>query len=108
MTARSFTDWLSDELDAKLASLDSDQARKNCLRDNFSKWRKKYARFVKLGEQPFNEPHPEFGDMTAFDFAILLADIVRRRDQLMHLMELTSQQRADILLAEYQAQRREP
>jgi hypothetical protein len=74
-----FTDWLSAQLDAKLATLGSDQARYRHLILCYNAWTLKYARFRDFGSQPFNEPHPQFGDMDSWDFALLLADIDRRK-----------------------------
>jgi hypothetical protein len=82
MAASTFTDWLSAELDKKLATLPSDQARYRHLILIGNVWRLKYARWQTVGEQPFNEPHPIYGDMNAFDFAILLVDIDRRKHAL--------------------------
>jgi hypothetical protein len=35
-----------------------------------------------FGTQPFNCPHPVYGDMDAFDFTVLLADIEARKARL--------------------------
>jgi len=80
--APSFTDWLAAELDKKLDSLPSDQARYRHLILVGNVWREKYDQFVAFGTQPFNCPHPVYGDMDAFDFSILLAAIELRKTQL--------------------------
>jgi hypothetical protein len=83
MTAQpSITDWLSDELDKKLASLPDDKARWRHLVLCWNAWQLKYRRFADFGTQPFNEPHPVYGDMIALDFANLLADIDHRKAKL--------------------------
>lgn len=80
--AKTFTDWLSTELDKKLATLPTDQARYRHLILCGNAWKLKYRTWIDLGEQPFNEPHPVYGDMDAFDFSLLLADIDRRKSKL--------------------------
>jgi hypothetical protein len=75
-------DWLTGELDNKLSSLPDDQARYRHLILCANAWRLKYARFADFGTQPFNEPHPVYGDMDAFDFALLLADLELRKAML--------------------------
>ena len=80
--APSFTDWLAAELTKKLDSLPSDQARYRHLILVGNVWREKYDAFAAFGRQPFDQRHPVYGDMDAFDFAILLADIERRKIQL--------------------------
>ncbi len=77
-----FTDWLSAELTKKLDSLPSDQARYKHLILCGNAWRLKYGRWQDFGTQPFDEPHPVYGDMDAFDFSLLLADIDRRKKAL--------------------------
>jgi len=79
---RSISDWLEAELDKKLATFATDQEKYRHLIVCLSSWSRKYQRFEDLGEQPFNRPHPEFGDMDAFAFRILIADIERRMDAL--------------------------
>jgi hypothetical protein len=74
-----FTAWLSGELDKKLATLPTDQARYRHLILCYNAWTLKYARFRDFGTQPFDQPHPVYGDMDAFDFSILLADMDRRK-----------------------------
>lgn len=82
MAKPTFTDWLFAELTKKLDSLPSDQARYRHLILCHNAWRLKYATFLDFGTQPFDEPHPVYGDMDAFDFSILLADIDRRKHAL--------------------------
>ena len=82
MPASTFTDWLSGELDKKLDGLSSDQARYRHLILCHNAWQLKYDRWSAFGTQPFDEPHPVYGDMDAFDFSILLADIDRRKKAL--------------------------
>jgi hypothetical protein len=77
--AHTITDWLADELTKKLASLPTDQARYRHLILCSNAWRLKYQRFADFGTQPFNAPHPVYGDMDAFDFTLLLADIEKRK-----------------------------
>lgn len=76
------TDWLQLELDKKLASLPDDRARIVCLATQFGVWSLKMRRFYDLGEQPFNEPHPIYGDMGPADFIILLGMIDGARAKL--------------------------
>jgi hypothetical protein len=75
-------DWLTAELDKKLASLPDDQARYRCLILQANAWRQKYEAFACFGTQPFNEPHPVYGDMCAFDFTLLLSDLELRKAML--------------------------
>lgn len=75
-------DWLAAELDKKLSSLSDDQARYRHLILCGNAWREKYARFADFGTQPFNAPHPVYGDMDAFDFTLLLAAIELRKTML--------------------------
>jgi hypothetical protein len=77
-----FTDWLALELDKKLASLPTEQARYRHLILCGNAWRLKYDMFVSFGQQPFNEPHPVYGDMDAFDFSLLLTMIDQRKARL--------------------------
>jgi hypothetical protein len=78
----SFIEWLEAELDKKLASLPDDKARYRHLILCGNAWRQKYEAFTNFGTQPFEEPHPQFGDMTAFDFTILLTGIQVRKARL--------------------------
>jgi hypothetical protein len=75
-------DWLCAELDKKLESLPSDQARHRTLILQGNVWRDKYAAFAARGVQPFGEPHPTYGEMTAYDFALLLCAIDERKNRL--------------------------
>ena len=77
-----FTDWLRAELDKKLASLPSDQARYRHLILCGNVWREKYDAFAAFGRQPFDQPHPVYGDMDAFGCSSLLADIEARKAEL--------------------------
>ena len=79
MAKPTFTDWLAAELTKKLDSLPSDQARYRHLILCYNAWHLKYRRFLDFGTQPFDMPHPVYGDMDAFDFSILLADMDRRK-----------------------------
>jgi hypothetical protein len=75
-------EWLEAELDKKLASLPSDHARYRHLILCGNSWRLKYEAFASFGTQPFNTPHPIYGDMDAYDFALLLASIELRKVRL--------------------------
>jgi hypothetical protein len=81
-TPLTLIDWLSAELDRKLSSLPDDQARYRHLILSGNVWREKYQTFACFGTQPFNAPHPVYGDMDAYDFALLLADIELRKTML--------------------------
>lgn len=76
------TAWLEAELDAKLASLPDDRARYRHLILCGNAWRQKYDTFAAFGTQPFNCPHPVYGEMDSFDFALLLAAIELRKCRL--------------------------
>lgn len=75
-------DWLKSELDKKLASIPDDQAQYRYLILCGNAWRLKYEAFACFGTQPFNSSHPVYGDMDAFDFTLLLADIELRKAQM--------------------------
>jgi hypothetical protein len=76
------TDWLERELDAKLATFATDQERYRELILISNMWTYRFRLYADFGRQPFNSPHPHYGDMTAFDFAIVMADIERRRGEM--------------------------
>lgn len=70
---------LSAELDGWLAGLPSDQARYRELILQGNVWHRRYAEYQTEGRQPFGGPHPFYGEMDMFDFALLLADIEGRK-----------------------------
>lgn len=73
------TTWLSAELDKKLASLPTEQQRFRCLIEQGNAWCLRYGQYRENGSQPYGGPHPKYGAMNHFDFAILLADIEQRK-----------------------------
>lgn len=79
---RSLIEWLSVQLDTKLATFSTDQERYRHLILLGNAWRLKYETFCCFGTPPFNVPHPVYGDMDAFDFTLLLADIEVRKCKL--------------------------
>jgi hypothetical protein len=61
-------DWFKAELDKKLASLPSDQARYSHLIRQENIWTQRYDEYGRFGRQPFGGPHPRYGRMGAADF----------------------------------------
>jgi len=72
-------EWLTGHLDLKLESLPDDRARVVVLAQQYGVWTSFYDRFTAFGHQPFGGPHPEYGEMTAWDFSNVLALIDQRR-----------------------------
>lgn len=71
----SLTDFLKDELDRAVARQPDDAARVIFLIKQFGSWTERYRRFAWSGEQPFGQPHPVYGGMSAGDFLIVLGMI---------------------------------
>lgn len=78
----SITAWLEQQLDRKLESLPDDRARVVVLAQQYGVWTMFYRSFAAHGTQPFGGPHPEYGEMNAFDFANVLAAIDLRKNQI--------------------------
>lgn len=70
-----FHDWLKSQLEQSLAAKPDDRARVIHLAKEFGSWSERYRRFAVTGAQPFGEPHPVYGEMTAFDFLAVLGMI---------------------------------
>lgn len=77
-----FHDWMAAELDRKLDSLPSDQARHRQLILQHNIWTGFYDAYAAFGRQPFDTPHPHYGPMSAVDFVLVLGLISARRDAL--------------------------
>lgn len=75
------TTWLESELDKKLASL-PDGERVRHLDRQMHVWENFFHSFIECGHQPFGSPHPEYGEMDAFDFRLLLCAITERKTRL--------------------------
>jgi hypothetical protein len=75
-------DWFKAELDKKLASLPSDQARYRELILQENRWTNRYDDYGRFGRQPFCKPHPQYSRMSAADFVIVLGLISDRRTTL--------------------------
>lgn len=82
------TDELKSELDKALARQPDDDARLVLLAKQFGSWQERYRRFAVFGTQPFGEPHPVHGDMTAGDFLILLGMIDGARAKIERVREV--------------------
>lgn len=82
MLPPTFTDWMAAELDKKLASLPTDQARYRHLILQGNVWTQRYDAYVRRGRQPFGRPHPHYGPMGAADFTNVLCLIAGRRASL--------------------------
>jgi hypothetical protein len=71
----SITDFLKDELDKAVAARSGHQAKLDLLAIEQGNWALRFRRFARTGEQPFGGPHPDFGQMQATDFLIVLGMI---------------------------------
>lgn len=67
--------WLESELDKKLTSLPDDGSRYRLLIQQRCVWERFFHSFAECGHQPFGGPHPEYGEMDAFDFSLVMASI---------------------------------
>lgn len=74
--------WLESELDKKLASLPNDGERVRQLDRQMHVWENFFHSFIECGHQPFGGPHPQYGEMDAFDFRLLLCAITERKARL--------------------------
>jgi hypothetical protein len=74
-TQATLLDFLRDQLERKLASLADDRARIVLLAQQYGVWSSFADKFRAFGTQPFGGPHPEYGEMDAYDFALVLAMI---------------------------------
>lgn len=79
---RTLTEFLAAELDRKLDSLPSDQARYEMLSRQYNVWTEFRRVFAEHGRQPFGVAHPVYGEMDAMDFAIVLATIDGKKNAL--------------------------
>ena len=77
-----FTEWMAVELDKKLDSLPTDQARYRHLILQENVWTQFYEGYTRYGWQPFGKPHPHYGRMRPADFIIVLGLISDRRTAL--------------------------
>lgn len=75
------TRWLESEIDKKLASLPEDE-RVRHLDRQMHVWENFFHSFIECGHQPFGGPHPQYGEMDAFDFRLLLCAITERKTKL--------------------------
>lgn len=82
MLPPTFTDWMAAELDKKLASLPTDQARYRHLILQHNVWAGYASAYADDGRQPFGRPHPHYGPMGAADFTNVLCLIAGRRRSL--------------------------
>lgn len=75
MQPATISDYLEAELSKRIAREPTDRARVAVLAQQYGVWTSYYAMFAAFGRQPFNSPHPVYGNMTALDFANVLASI---------------------------------
>lgn len=84
-----FDDWLVAELDKKLSSLPSNRERSSHCRLLLRAWSDKFSAFIDDGTQPFNQRHPQFGDMDAFNFRLLICAIEERSERFQRVLVLS-------------------
>jgi hypothetical protein len=76
-------DWLSAELDKKLATLPDDGERYYFLSRQYNIWNQRRNRFFQTdGESESQAPHPQFGFLTATDFLLILGFIDRAKEKI--------------------------
>ena len=71
----SISDFLARELDRKVAAMSSDSARRHFLAEQLGSWAERYRVFARTGAQPFGGPHPQYGEMQAPDFVVVIGAI---------------------------------
>ncbi|TAL43870.1 MAG: hypothetical protein EPN91_05810 [Salinibacterium sp.] len=71
----SISEFLTRELDRKVNAMSSHAARLTFLALQGGSWAERYRTFCRTGAQPFGGPHPEYGEMAAADFVILISHI---------------------------------
>jgi hypothetical protein len=83
-----FHEWLKGQLEQSLATKPDDHARVIHLVKEWGSWSERYRRFAATGRQPFGEPHPVYGPMSATDFLIVLGMIDGARSAIERRMTL--------------------
>lgn len=88
MQPATFSEYFDAELSKRIAREPTDRARIAVLAQQYGVWTSYYAMFAAFGRQPFNSPHPVYGNMTAFDFANVLATIRGKRAEIERAVEV--------------------
>lgn len=76
------SEFLCDELDRKVNAMSHDGARITFLALQSNSWAERYRGFCRTGKQPFGGPHPEYGEMLAADFVIIISHISALQGQI--------------------------